>query len=690
MDIQQAREQAQDENTPPDILAELAKIDDHILGQRVTANPNTPTEVLFKLGENHPRELLNNPVFNLLFLEDIERVKQIPKKTLCSLLKQKDVPQFIIDQAGNSQEKELQLLVANKLETSENVLNQLISSPHSEVVEAAQLHIKIFKDLWDIHEEKIFNYTDKKIIESSQSTTGQLSLILWADCFAVPKFILEKFTLALMLINFATLLPSTLKTLLELYSIDNFNNRLVREAIAKNPNTPTEILKELSQDRIATVRSSVAENPNTPTEILKKLSQDRFTIVRGSVAKNPNTSTEILKELCQVGRVAVENPKTPLEFLQQLAKSLVRSVGQVIKEIPQIIKYIKEGPCMAPINPDFAQIAAKRILLKKSEYDYYVKNPLHISFTGFNSREISPKILTQLAHHADFNIRSNVARNVNTPLEILFKVLVKDIEIRDCISAILSYQEIKRGNDAKDRKDKIQQILTEKCTQSLDTILQNLLPHCSNSGKEFLANHSDIPAKFLVNLAEESDSNIQKAVARHSNTPIDTLRELARRELARKRKKDVFQGLAKNPNIPDDILEQHWEQLLRPYILSDIIFPAQKFEELITQSVLKHELYLEILPVYIKKHNPNFLRNNVDVRVTVLNDCASLYEGFFPLQQPEIYPEILEQKSHAVEWITRFAVAKNPKTPKETLQELANDCNQLVRAAAKHTLSSLT
>ena len=55
-----------------------------------------------------------------------------------------------------------------------------------------------------------------------------------------------------------------------------------------NPNTPEEILTELSTDEDWYIRYWVAFNSSTPTEILTKLSTDENEYIKSCVADNPN------------------------------------------------------------------------------------------------------------------------------------------------------------------------------------------------------------------------------------------------------------------------------------------------------------------------------------------------------------------------------------------------------------------
>ena len=67
--------------------------------------------------------------------------------------------------------------------------------------------------------------------------------------------------------------------------------------LAQNPNTPIEVLIELSKDKDWYVRSAIAQNPNTPIEVLVELSKDEVFIVRTGVAINTNITLDILIKL---------------------------------------------------------------------------------------------------------------------------------------------------------------------------------------------------------------------------------------------------------------------------------------------------------------------------------------------------------------------------------------------------------
>ncbi|MCI4406869.1 MAG: hypothetical protein JHC35_06240 [Sulfuricurvum sp.] len=95
-----------------------------------------------------------------------------------------------------------------------------------------------------------------------------------------------------------------------------------RWAVAKNPHTPVEVLRHLSNDPINLVRALVAANPSTPSDVLEKFFNDEK-IVRDGLSGNPNTPPKLLKILCDdndkmVRMRLAENRSAPKEIIALL------------------------------------------------------------------------------------------------------------------------------------------------------------------------------------------------------------------------------------------------------------------------------------------------------------------------------------------------------------------------------------
>ncbi|BAZ16291.1 hypothetical protein NIES4071_81670 [Calothrix sp. NIES-4071] len=101
MTVELARVVAQNLNAAPELLQKLGNSKDKETRQSVVSNPNTPTNVLLKLGAEFPQELFNNSVLSLLFLENPNLIEEMPAATLVELLKLETVPEDWMVRAAN-------------------------------------------------------------------------------------------------------------------------------------------------------------------------------------------------------------------------------------------------------------------------------------------------------------------------------------------------------------------------------------------------------------------------------------------------------------------------------------------------------------------------------------------------------------------------------------------------------------
>jgi hypothetical protein len=100
----------------PALLRDLGNSRDTIIRSHVAANSNTPTDVLHKLSDEFPNQVLSNPVLPLLFLENPNIIDQLfQPHTLWSI---------VLD-----------------AQTPKQVLGMLIHTKHTQIAEAARLHV---------------------------------------------------------------------------------------------------------------------------------------------------------------------------------------------------------------------------------------------------------------------------------------------------------------------------------------------------------------------------------------------------------------------------------------------------------------------------------------------------------------------------------------------------------------------
>lgn len=105
--------------------------------------------------------------------------------------------------------------------------------------------------------------------------------------------------------------------------------------IALNLGTPVALLEALALDKNASVRESVARNPNTPVEILLVVTRSLRDDVR--VAAHPGTSGDLLEALAHhkdegVRPGVAKHRRTPLEMLRALSLDAEVSVRRAVYE----------------------------------------------------------------------------------------------------------------------------------------------------------------------------------------------------------------------------------------------------------------------------------------------------------------------------------------------------------------------
>jgi hypothetical protein len=76
--------------TDPDILRKLSRSSDRAIRQAVAENPNTPIDVLWKLMEDFPCIVMENPVLQLLSVENPCWLVDVPQQSLIELFRAHD------------------------------------------------------------------------------------------------------------------------------------------------------------------------------------------------------------------------------------------------------------------------------------------------------------------------------------------------------------------------------------------------------------------------------------------------------------------------------------------------------------------------------------------------------------------------------------------------------------------------
>ena len=208
--------------------------------------------------------------------------------------------------------------------------------------------------------------------------------------------------------------PNTDPNILQELAKD-YTSVIIREFVARNPNTPIPALKRLARDGDEEVRSAVAYNKNTTTDILKKLATDYDIMVQDNVADHPNADAEVLDILAhhhpgwQACQYIAENPKTSSETLDFLS---------TVTPSHHIFEFYKKLIC----NPKTPHSALARLLNDKDS---------HWLLADYST---DPDVLDELSKICPAYLKLNIAKNPNTPAETLNYLLkARSKEVKDAV-----------------------------------------------------------------------------------------------------------------------------------------------------------------------------------------------------------------------------------------------------------------
>lgn len=201
--IELARLVANNFSAPADLLQELSDRADSTIRKHVTANPNTPTEVLLKLCPEFPQQFLQNIALPLLLLENPNLIAEMPLATLESIFKQKNVPVSFLEWAVARFSRnwwslpviKILIAIANNSVTPGHILEQLAGHVDDEILWYVAIH------------------------------------------------------------------PNTPPNTLEKLALDK--RVMIRYSLTQNPSTPGHILEQLAQSESRSVKASVIRNPST-------------------------------------------------------------------------------------------------------------------------------------------------------------------------------------------------------------------------------------------------------------------------------------------------------------------------------------------------------------------------------------------------------------------------------------------
>lgn len=176
-----------------------------------------------------------------------------------------------------------------------------------------------------------------------------------------------------------------------------------REALARYPHTPPEILTSLARSEEHNIRDAVAANPNTPHAVLYELYDDQNWHVRGCVARNPGIPEDLL------GLIASRHSVAP--YPASLAAQHPKATPEMLQRLIHQDYTLGDARRHALAHPN---LPAETLREVAAESDH----PTDL-FAVASNPGCPADVLEELAGHRDQVIRGAVAANPNAPVHLL-------------------------------------------------------------------------------------------------------------------------------------------------------------------------------------------------------------------------------------------------------------------------------
>ena len=541
-DIKLSRAVAKNSTTPPDILKTLGESGDEATRKSIAGNPNSPTDTLTRLATQFPEEVIQNPVFDLLLLENPNLLSEIPLASLRSLLKRQSIPIAFLSWAAKHEDVGVQLAVALNPLTPAKAVKGLVMSPYPNVRAAAEQHINYAEADDDFDWQRAFweGIGTDDLVQKKENIEPLLTRDL-IDPRVFPE-LSKEFRLELASGKNTNL--GVLKRFCQDPSED------VRSALLENPSLTPEILQALEADPSQTIREQVANHdqtyrhPDSENEfirahiarittdqsVLERLSADWHWRVREAAAENPalNLRVDSVNEYAR--RKLAHHPTLSESQIRSLAVDPDMGVQKAIAQHPSL---------PSDLAVEFAKRADKDLRLAAAQHpslpiewcqrlafdeDWQIRQAV------IYRDSLQPSLIRQMAYDPDSDVRRAVAMNPQLPLREL-QMLDKDDQSSVRAAALF--------NPSRPFNEKILHDLLRKDTSSIVSGITDGLKYRQN-----------IPVSLIRQLATNSDWRIRQGIASLPTTPVDVLQILLNDTDS-----DVQQAVLSNPSCPGGVVK---------------------------------------------------------------------------------------------------------------------------------------
>ena len=496
------------------------------------------------------------------------------------------------------------------------------------------------------------------------------------------------------------------------YSANATDERL-KLAILMNPQTPSEIIKQLAKSKDTEISEAAKLHINFPVQNIE-LNKYREVVqarIQQEIDKSDRDYWTILSNIDQIIRL-FENIPQCISYYMRWSISRIKNYPQIT--IEEVDKMIEEKKSIIDIarNPNISLEIIRKLLSR-----LYVKDKNIVKAIGTNP-STPVEILEELAKSERHNgVHQAVASNPKTPNSVL-EILIDKPPMMGYVyeelgrSKTISINLLERLVD-KHRSAFITVFNNSRTPKELKTKLLNhfeitkILPITIHYPQEFIKN-TDMPGNFLHRFISYKDEykNITPfpdVLAFHPNLLPNSLEQLLK-----SKNRGIRSSAVLNKNIPRYITEVWGMTFLEQFNQHELQTIADSYyitEELLKELVNHKDIRVsrtaasnpcalnEILEEW--ETSPSYKEGALEQIMAeeqrLLNrwkSSISAADRLKVLSNDQTTVSILTKVSRSTSWLERYAIAQNPNTPHLIIQKLTEDGNRIVRAAAKAHLET--
>ncbi len=701
------------------------------LNANIAKNPLTPLNILEQLLEGGEQEgIAKNPAIPEYFLRRIADLPQLHDSILRTIAENKNAPaDLLIRFVHHPHDK--------KTISNVSIYEIVIANPNLPAVERHRLILEKeeAEEIAKAHELMARRSDSPYCLAQVIEKGDQKAKITAARSNKTPIHVLEQLArdtdeIVRRVVSENFNLP--LKILLELARDNSTNVRLnlLYKLSNKKVQAPIQLLELFAQDESEQVRAKVAEHPDITVELLVCLANDSSREVKSAVVKNIKTPTSILEKLgLEENIFAVRNPHTPGTVLAQAVnkttgykshetlRDLIKQSGwtkdtQMPSDVLDELSYHKDSGVRMEVADHHKTSISTLERLSNDEY-------LYVRLRVAQNPNTPPHALEQIVRYEDTNIDDDyyytlcldISRRPDTPSSALeFFSYSRRADIRNIVAyypntslETLARMVVSETNEfvlktLADNHKLTSNLLLTLAQKPYWSVRKVLIEHPNMTSelwkqlakdevvelRQAIASQSNCPIIILENLASDENDEVRVAVATNFNTPASTLEILAGDSNSH-----VRTAVASNPNLTETTLTQlasdEKVEVRRAVVINPNTPPSirESLRDLIVQPT-KQQTISPTLRGLSRLYNPS-----TDDLPTILTEYArskNAFVRFITLMNPQTPVDVLTQAAQSESWLERYAVADNSATLEQIRQQLTQDSNRIVRAAAKANL----